>query len=500
MDFKSENNNENNLENSPVTEPASAEQNEEKDQQSVDNSPIQEIKEEETATPPAPAKSLEEECLEAKEKYQLRHYIGITAMITVLAVLITFLVTYIVLTSKYNEKEDELKESYDSQLEALGEFKSIAELYSALPEEMRNIEMYKTLAYLDYYYRTNYVGKIDEEQLVYMIAQGYIAGTGDEYGAYYSADDFSAMLEDTEGNSVGIGVYVNMDVDTGCIRISYVMKDGPANKAGLLPGDIVTHVDGKSIIEMGYYNGIDAIKGEAGTPVTLTFVRNGESKTATLTRARVNVESVIPSVHQSDPTVGVIRIIEFNNSTPQQFKDAVKSLINSGCKTLVYDLRGNPGGTLSSVVDILDFLLPKGTIVTVRYLNDEKVVYESDDSGEEFEALYGKDIKMAVLVNGYTASAAELFTCALKDYEKAIVVGEKTYGKGCGQSVVPLPDGTGLAFTTFLYDPPRSENYNGKGIFPNVEEKLSEEASKKNIFELSHDEDNQLKAALDALK
>ena len=111
-----------------------------------------------------------------------------------------------------------------------------------------------------------------------------------------------------------------------------------------------------------------------------------------------------------------------------------------------------------------------------------------------------RNIKMAVLTNGYTASAAELFTCALKDYKKAVIVGEKTYGKGCGQSVIPLPDGTGLSFTTFLYDPPVSENYNGVGITPDVEKELSEEASKKNIFELQFSEDDQLKAALEALK
>jgi carboxyl-terminal processing protease len=279
------------------------------------------------------------------------------------------------------------------------------------------------------------------------------------------------------------------------------MKDGPANQAGLLPGDVVTHVEGESVASLGYYVAIDKIKGTEGTEVTITYERNGKSSIVTLVREKITVESVIYTRHETEKDVGIIRIIEFNNSTPQQFKNAINQAIKvDGCKSLVYDLRGNPGGTLTSVVEMLDFLLPSGTIVTVRYADGTEQKHYSDNSGEEFISLYGSNIKMAVLTNGYTASAAELFTCALKDYELATVVGEKTFGKGCGQSVVPLSDGSGLAFTTFLYDPPVSENYNGKGIIPNIEKKLSEEAAGKNLFDLAHSEDDQLKAAVEALK
>ena len=435
------------------------------------------------------------------EGFQLKYYISITALFVLLAVLITFIVTYAVLTAQHQEETDKLKQEHLAQLDSIGEFKTIAELYNSLPEEVRNFEMYKKLAYIDYFYRTSYAGEIDEEQLVYMIASGYILGTGDTYGNYYSADELDAVLDDSQGNSVGIGVYVTYKPDIQGICISYVMKDGPANKIGLLPGDVVTHVEGESVAELGYYVAIDKIKGEENTPVKLTYVRDGISHDVSIIRQKITVESVIYKKHETDPTVGVIRIIEFNNSTPAQFEKAVEMAIKvDGCKSLVYDLRGNPGGTLTSVVEMLDFLLPSGTLVTVRYADNTTQTHSSDDKGNEFEALYGKDIKMAVLTNGYTASAAELFTCALKDYKKAVIVGEKTYGKGCGQNIIPLPDGTGLAFTTFLYDPPKSANYNGVGIVPDKEQALSEEASKKNIFELKHDEDDQLKAALDALK
>ena len=422
--------------------------------------------------------------------------VTITALLVVLAILLTFIITFAVLDGQYQA-------AYDAQLDKLGQFREIIDMYQELPEEgSLNRDLYEKLLYIDYMYRTFYVGEIDEEELIYTVLNGYIAGAGDQYGTYYTADGFSTAMGEAQGNSVGIGIYVSIDEATGGVKILYVMKDGPANKAGLIAGDVITHVNGESVNDLGYYRAIDMVKGESGTNVILTILRDGKSSDYTLTRANVEAESIIYSKHQNDPTVGVIRIIDFNNSMPQQFYDAVEELINGGCKSLVFDLRNNPGGTLTSVLEILDYLLPKGTLVSIKYAQGgETDVYASDESGLEFNDLYGEmNIKMAVLVNGNTASAAELFTCALKDYERAIIVGEKTYGKGCGQTVTELPDKDGLAITTFYYDPPKSKNYNGIGIEPNIVEPLNEEAASKNIFELEHSEDNQLSKALEALK
>ena len=424
--------------------------------------------------------------------FDKKSYIAITVLLVVLAVLLTFIITYACL-------DGALKSQYEEYMETVGEFKTIVELYNSLPEEMRNFEMYEKLAYIDAIYRTNYMGEIDEEKLVYALLNGYIVGAGDQFGAYYTADGFSDMMGETEGNTVGIGVYVSID-DTGYVKILYVMSNGPAYEAGLLPGDIITHIDGQSVLELGYYNAIDLVKGEKGTEVELTVLRKTETINVKVKRAEVTTESIIYSKHQEDETVGVIRIIDFNNGTPEQFINAIKELMNDGCKSLVFDLRNNPGGTLSSVVEMLDFLLPKGDVVSIRYSDGYVEKYKSDEKGEEFINLYGSDVKMAVLVNGNTASAAELFTCALKDYGVATVVGETTFGKGCGQNVLQLPHGDGLAITTFLYDPPKSPNYNGKGIEPDVKVELSEEAAEKNIFELAHSEDNQLSKALEAIK
>lgn len=421
-----------------------------------------------------------------------KSYIAITVLLIVLAVLLTFIITYACL-------DGALRSQYEEYMETVGEFKTIVELYNSLPEEMRNFEMYEKLAYIDAIYRTNYMGEIDEEKLVYALLNGYIVGAGDQFGAYYTADGFSDMMGETEGNTVGIGVYVAIE-DTGYIKILYVMSNGPAYEAGLLPGDIITHIDGQSVLELGYYDAIDLVKGDAGTEVELTVLRKTETVNVKVKRAEVETESIIYSKHQEDETVGVIRIIDFNNGTPEQFINAINELMNDGCKSLVFDLRNNPGGTLSSVVEMLDFLLPKGDVVKIRYSDGYIEKYSSDEKGEEFIKLYGSDVKMAVLVNGNTASAAELFTCALKDYGVATVVGETTFGKGCGQNVLQLPHGDGLAITTFLYDPPSSPNYNGVGIKPDVKAELSDEAANKNIFELKHSEDNQLNKALEAIK
>ncbi|MBQ7225524.1 MAG: S41 family peptidase [Clostridia bacterium] len=429
------------------------------------------------------------------------HYIAVTVLLVVLAILLTFVITYAVLSTGYEEEIDHIKQGYEQDLDKIGEFRSIAELYSTLPKELCNIEMYKKLAALDYYYRTSYAGVIDEEQLIYMVANGYVVGTGDKFGGYYSADEFKTVISGTEGQTVGIGVYITTQTD-GIINISYVMENGPAHKAGLLPGDKIVSVDGESVSSLGVYGATEKIKGEAGTTVTVGVMRSGHTEpiVVKIVRAVVTMETVIYEGHQTEADTAVIRIIEFNNTTAEQFKTAVKRAISEGRENIVFDLRSNPGGTLTSVVEMLDFMLPKGKIATIRQANGlgDEVIY-SDDTGEEFVNL-NNGMKIAVLVNGNTASAAELFTCALKDYNMATIVGEKTYGKGCGQSVIPMSDGSGLVFTTFLYDPPKSGNYNGIGIVPDVKAELSEEAQKKNLFDLPHTEDDQLKAAIEALK
>lgn len=423
-----------------------------------------------------------------------------------LAILFTFEITFLIVMNISNKEKAQMAEDYKNQLDNYKEqienkygdmdvFASIIEMYNALPEDNRSIELYYKLAMIDYYYRHQYANEIDEDKLLYYVLNGYVEGAGDRYGEYYTADDFKSITQENQGNTVGIGVYVNYSQEYNAIKILSVMENSPAHKAGVKAGDVITYVDGESVSQLGYYVALEKVKGEEGTKVNLTLIRNGEEVSLTVTRAKVETETVFYHQYEYDKTIGVVRVIEFNNAVPKQFKAAIEDLMSKGVTSLVFDMRSNPGGTLTSVVEMLDYLLPEGDIAHVTDSNGNiQKTYKSDAS-------YLKGIeKMAVLTNENTASAAELFTCALKDYEKAIIVGTKTYGKGSMQTVYMLPDGTGLRLTTNKYNPPISENYDGVGIKPDIEIELSEALAGKSPFEYTDSDDNQLQKACEALK
>ncbi len=450
---------------------------------------------------------IENQLIEQNEKKPKRQVSLLVFIISILlAILFTFEITFFIVDGINNKEKAEMAEDYINQLDKfkgeleeeygdMGVFASIVEMYNSLPEESRNIELYYKLAMIDYYYRSLYANKIDEDQLLYYVLNGYVAGTGDRYGEYYTANDFESITQENQGNTVGIGVYVNYNEEYNAIKILSVMENSPAHNAGVKAGDIIIGIDGESVSELGYYVALEKVKGEAGTNVSLTIIRDNEKITVTATRAKVETETVFYHQYEYDKEIGVIRIVEFNNVVPKQFKDAVEDLMSKGVKYLVFDMRNNPGGTLSSVVEVLDYLLPEGDIAHVTDANGNvQKTYKSDAS-------YLKGIEgMAVLTNENTASAAELFTCALKDYEKATIVGTKTYGKGSMQTIYMLPDGTGLRLTTNKYNPPKSDNYDGIGINPDIEIELSDLLKDKSHFEYTDSEDNQLRKACEAIK
>lgn len=444
------------------------------------------------------------EQIETKPKRQVSILVLVLSIL--LAILFTFEITFLIATNISNREMAEMAEDYKNQLDNYKEqldnkygdmevFASIVEMYNALPEDNRSIELYYKLAMIDYYYRNRYANEIDEDQLLYYVLNGYVQGAGDRYGEYYTADDFKSITQENQGNTVGIGVYVNYSQEYNAVKILSVMENSPAHKSGIKAGDVITYVDGESVSQLGYYVALEKVKGEEGTKVNLTLIRNGEEVSITVTRAKVETETVFYHQYEYDKTIGVVRVIEFNNAVPKQFKEAIEDLMSKGVTSLVFDMRSNPGGTLTSVVEMLDYLLPEGDIAHVTDANGNiQKTYKSDAS-------YLKGIeKMAVLTNENTASAAELFTCALKDYEKAIIVGTKTYGKGSMQTVYMLPDGTGLRLTTNKYNPPISENYDGVGIKPDIEIELSEALAGKSPFEYTDSDDNQLQKACEALK
>jgi carboxyl-terminal processing protease len=252
----------------------------------------------------------------------------------------------------------------------------------------------------------------------------------------------------------------------------------------------------ESVESLGYDGTLGRLKGEEGTVAKFVVLRDENGDGAyqeiefAIERAQFEVVSVMYHVYESDCTVGVIQISGFDRSTVEQFKKAVEDLRSKGVTKLVFDVRNNPGGDKDAVCDILDYLLPEGALLRTVDANGTYTTVETSDASF-------LDMPMAVVVNGNTASAGELFAAAIKDYEAGKLVGDKTYGKGSMQSILSvLGDGSLLKVTTALYCPPVSENYDGVGITPDVVEPLAEELLDINFYKLTDANDNQLRAAV----
>lgn len=344
-------------------------------------------------------------------------------------------------------------------------------------------------------YDKNYLYDVDREALSEELVKTYVYMSGDRFSSYYSAEEWTEQQASASGNSVGIGVYVTVS-DSEEIYIAKVMDDSPAEKAGLLPGDVVISIDGTVVKEVGYEVAIDLVRGETGTQVEMKVLRGEQELTLTAVRATYSPQTVYAETVLRDGEIyGYVRIVEFLSvqTTYYQFKSAVDALADAGVKGLIFDLRDNSGGDLNAIVRILDYLLPKGPIVHMFYVGEEKPFTYYSGAGEI-------DLPMVVLANEHTASAAELFTSALSDYGKAEIVGTKTFGKGCGQTGAQLSDGSVVFITTFLYNPPYSESYDGIGIYPDHEVDMAEEWKDKNLFLIPHEEDNQLTKAIELIE
>ena len=348
---------------------------------------------------------------------------------------------------------------------------------------------YDKLNYVDALYRSNYVGEIDEEQLSDYLIRGYIAGVGDKYASYMTADEFSAYMEESSGEMVGIGVHIIYNNELGALEVISVMRDSPALEAGVEPGDLIVMVGDEYVSDLGYYPAVDKMLGELGTIAQFT-VRRGKNyeESIEFSIVREKVTDTTVESHMYDGDIGIIRITQFAENTGENIKTVIEDLVAKGAKSLIFDVRYNPGGALTGIVDTLDYLLPEGPIIRIvdREGNEDSI---SSDA-------FCISMPMAVLVNESTASAAELFTSALQDYKLATVIGTTTYGKGTMQTVVSLPDGSGLSISYRMYNPPYSDNYEGIGVIPDIELPLKDELLEKNFYKITDDEDNQLQTAI----
>ncbi len=310
-----------------------------------------------------------------------------------------------------------------------------------------------------------YVEDVTDEELAEGIALGAMYSLKDSYSAYYDNEQYDTVLDSSEGLEFGIGVNIVSHPDTENIFVISVSTGSPADIAGIKAGDSIIAVEGVSVSERGYSESVMAISGEEGSVCKIDLLRGDKKLTVEAKRGQFVSTSVFSHMIGS---VAYIEIIDFNTATVTQFKDAVLAAQENGATGLIFDVRKNGGGTLSSVEEMLDLLLPEGDVVSATYKNGKKEVLFTSDKNEI-------DLPMAVLCDGGTASAAELFAAAIRDFGKGKLIGETTYGKGVMQRTFGLSDGSAVRLTIAYFNPPSGINFNGKGLAPDIEVTLTED-------------------------
>lgn len=345
------------------------------------------------------------------------------------------------------------------------------------------------LKQLDFFVENNFYGDVNETELTDSIVEGYVSGLGDRFAGYYDAESAEKRAESLNGNGSGIGIIVAQHPDTGYIYVKNVYDDGPAAKAGLKQGDQITAVDNVSVLDIGYSQAVDSIIREQGQKVELTLLRKDKTFNVKVEASTFTTQTVFSKLLSSG--YGYVEITSFNNETPVQFENTVNRLVQQGAKALIFDLRGNGGGTVDSVTEMVDFICPEGVIMTVRYADGtEEVIAESDK--DEI------NLPMVVLTDGATASASELFTASVKEFGKGISIGEKTFGKGVMQTTYNLYDGSSVVFTVAEFFPHSGKTFNEVGISPDIKVSLNDEQVKRRYL-LTEDDDPVILAAVNYL-
>lgn len=326
----------------------------------------------------------------------------------------------------------------------------------------------------------------DEQTKQDGIIKGYLESLDDPYSVYYTKEEYAEFMEDTGGEYVGVGVQVSQNVDTKVITVVKVF-DGPAKEAGIQANDVITEVNGEDITAQDIDAVVDKIRGPESTEVTITVYRAADANEHEYTMQRQAVENPTVEYKMLENNIGYISVSSFYEVTGAQYIAAVEELKSQGMEGLIVDLRDNGGGLLDIAVEMLDYMLPEGKIV---YTEDKEGNVTSQYSSDE-EHQFTKPL--ALLVNGYSASASEIFAGAVKDYELATIIGENTYGKGIVQRVFPLNDGSAVKLTIAKYFTPNGNDIHKVGIKPDIEIELDVEAYR----ESEGQNDNQLQAAID---
>ena len=336
-----------------------------------------------------------------------------------------------------------------------------------------------------------YLNGIDNDKMKDGIYKGMVDSLGDPYTVYYNSEEYKQFTSSSSGTYSGIGVAVSQNVTTGAITIVKTFKKGSGEKEGMKPGDVIYKVEGKRIEGLELSKVVSMIKGKEGTFVKVTVLRDGKEIEFNLERKKLEVDTVNYRMEdRSGKKIGYISVSEFDEVTASQFKSAISELSKEGMEGLVIDLRDNPGGLLDVTCEMLDRMIKKGLLVYTVDKYGKRVDEDATDS-DSF------DKPVAILVNGNSASASEVFSGAMKDYKAATLVGTKTFGKGIVQSIVPFGDGTAMKVTVSKYYTPNGVNIHGTGIEPDVVVELSKDATKNGKYDRKND--NQLDKALDVV-
>lgn len=402
----------------------------------------------------------------------------------------------------------------------------ICSRYTEPSDENKNPGYINELTILDKFFREHSFEGISDEEFGEKLLKAYVAFTGDIYAQYFTEEELEALEQDKTGDFTGIGIIAakgELTVDSGTVTvidILYVYEDSSAMEQGIKVGDKITHIgvgeDKKSVDELGYSSAVSQISGQEGTQIVLTVygVNDGGEygyREVTVTRTKMEGVSVFGKVCDEEPTVGIIRITGFDLNTPTQFCNNVENLKSRGCTSFVIDLRDNAGGYAESVIAILSYFLEEGDLIMTTEDKDGKVCetqtvkvrqnryfsITKEDIGKY------KDMVFCVLVNGNTASAAELMTATVRDYGLGKIIGEMTFGKGCMQTTYLLENyglPGALKLTTHFYYSKSHTPYHGTGITPDLEVTLSDEAKNYVMGYIPYESDNQLQSAIEILK
>ena len=403
--------------------------------------------------------------MEKSKKYNIYR----TIMIIALTAFITFMVTGLV---GYN---------YVTKGEGA---KLLIRDVSSEQDLIAQLEKYKSI--VDEYY----LGEVNEEDLKEGAIKGYIEGLGDPYTEYISKEDMEGYMQDTLGNYVGIGIYMILDKEDGKIKVVAPMQGSPAEAAGIKAGDMIETINGESYTLEEMEEASEKIKGEEGTTVKLGIIRGTEELEIEVKRENIKVNPVNGEVIENN--IGYIQFSSFDKTTAEDFKAKYEELKSKGINSLIIDLRNNGGGLVEQATKIADYFTEK----------DVPLLYEVDKNGNEEEVKSEDgvliDIPTIILTNENTASASEILAGALKDLDKATIVGTKTYGKGVIQEIFTLRDGSGIKLTTEEYQTPNHNKINKVGIEPDEKVELPETVT--NILNVPEDQDTQLQKAIEILK